>query len=189
MSRFASWSWGSVSLRASAGSLRTFSRPCVATSAVQTTSLGRISMFEEENRSSWAQAAVPARRTSSRASGRARSARLLLEPDGQEPPAVVRTDVRAEFLHVGHPRRYHTPGGAAGIVDLLRAIALDIVDDLPPLLFAAGAPLELDHLGQLGVVDAGRVERVAGQQRRQVRIGVGGLGARGQQHLVEVARE
>ena len=61
-----------MSFRASAGSLRTFSRPWVATSTVQMTSFGRTSTLEAEKRSSWAQALVPVRRTTSRASGRVR---------------------------------------------------------------------------------------------------------------------
>ncbi len=64
-------------------------------------------------------------------------------------------DVGTEVLDVGHPRPHRAHRRAEGVVHGLGGVALDVVDDLPPLLLVEGPALELDHLGQLGVVDPG----------------------------------
>src|SRR4029453_9250431 len=112
--------------------------------------------------------------------------RLLVQPGGHQAPAVVVADIGPEVLDVRHPRRHRAHRGAVGVVDLLGDEALDVVDDLAPFLLVERPPLELDHLGELGIVHPDGIERLAGQQLSEIGIGVGGAAAEGEYHLVEL---
>src|SRR5215471_16195264 len=85
---------------------------------------------------------------------RIRPRALLVQPRAHEAPAVVVADVGPEILDIGHPRRYRAHRSAEGVVDLLRGVALDVEHQVAALLLVEGAPLLLDHVGELGVVHA-----------------------------------
>src|SRR5262245_15739900 len=76
---------------------------------------------------------------------------LLVRPGDHESPAIVETDVGREVLDVGLPGREHLGRRAdVEVVGLLRAQALDVPDDLAPLLLVERPALELEHVGELG---------------------------------------
>src|SRR5262245_571872 len=96
-------------------------------------------------------------------SARVRSAwELLVYPGDHQAAPVVMPDVRREVLHVGLPGRHGAHRRRVLVVDLLGPIALNVVDDLPPLADVECAPLQANHLGRLRVVDTRRVQRLAG---------------------------
>src|SRR5262249_5133376 len=111
----------------------------------------------------------------------------LEEPGGCAPSAVVGPDVRAEVDDVRQPRGHHARRRATGVIDLLGAIALDVVDDVSARAVLEGAPLALDHLCELGIIHTGYVDGVARQQRLEIGAGTGGAPANRQHPLVELA--
>src|SRR4030095_1138842 len=80
--------------------------------------------------------------------------RLLVQPGGHPPARVIVADVGAEVLHIGLPRRHRAHRGAEQDIGLLGHVALDVVDDVPSLGHVEGAALQLEHVGELGSVDA-----------------------------------
>src|SRR6266571_3110117 len=108
-----------------------------------------------------------------------------VEPGDHQAAAVVVTDVRREILDVGLPRGDRAGRRPIESPDLLRDMALDVVDDLATLGHVEGAALELDHVGELGIVDALGVERLARNEVAvEVAVGVGPRAEEAGAHLV-----
>src|SRR5262245_23144542 len=101
---------------------------------------------------------------------------LAVEPGRPQSPAVVVPEVGREVLDVRLPRADHPRRGTdQEIVRFLRAMPLDVVQDLAAPGDIERPALPADHLGELRVVHAGRVERLAWQiLLNEVRVGVDG---------------
>src|SRR5882724_13674469 len=114
------------------------------------------------------------RKTYSRMMPAAAADLLLVDPDGHEPAAVVEAVVRHEVLDVGVPRRQDLDRAVHAEQRLVREVALDVEDDLLALGHVERPPLQLDHVGELGIVHAPDVQRLARHVPAvEVRLGVG----------------
>src|SRR5215831_5436144 len=113
-----------------------------------------------------------------------------VEPGDHEAPAVIMADVRAEVLYVGLPGRHRAHRGAVQRVYLRGDVALDVVDDLAALGHVEGPALQLDHVGELGIVHSRSVQRLPGHEVAvEVAVGIRPLAEEPRGHLVEFAEE
>src|SRR5687767_12936507 len=85
---------------------------------------------------------------------------LLVDPGGHHPAAVIEAVVRHVVLDVRLPRRDDLGRGVRSEVRVLREVALDVVDDLLALGDIERAALQLDHVGELRIVQVPDVERL-----------------------------
>src|SRR5215510_12254775 len=112
------------------------------------------------------------------------------DPGDHEAPAVIMADVRAEVLYVGLPGRHRAHRGAIQRVYLRGDVALDVVDDLAALGHVEGPALQLDHVGELGIVHSRSVQRLPGHEVAvEVTVGIRPLAEEPRGHLVELAEE
>src|SRR5437773_1746890 len=96
-----------------------------------------------------------------------------VEPGDHQAPAVVMAYVGAEVLDVRLPGGDGAHRRPVEPQDVLGDVALDVVNDLAALGDVEGAALELDHVRELGIVDARGVERLAGDEVAvEVAVGV-----------------
>src|SRR5437660_7777909 len=120
----------------------------------------------------------------------ASESRLLVDPGGHQPPAIVEAVVRHVVLDVRVPRREDPDRPVGPEQRLIGEVALDVEHDLLALGDVEGPPLQPDHLRELGVVHAPDVEPLAGHEPAiEVRLGVGPGTAQSDEHLVELSED
>src|SRR6267142_4645692 len=113
-----------------------------------------------------------------------------VEPGDHQAPAVFVAFVGAEVLDVRLPGGDGAHRGPVEPQDILGDVALDVVNDLAALGDVEGAALELDHVRELGIVDARGVERLAGDEVAvEVAVGVVPAAEETGAHLVELAED
>jgi hypothetical protein len=113
---------------------------------------------------------------------------FLVDPGSHHPAAEVEAVVRHVVLDVRLPRRDDVHRAVHAEVAVLGRVPLDVVDDLPALGHVERAPLELDHLGELRIVDRHDVHGLLGHEDPvEIRLGVGPGAAEADVHLVELA--
>src|SRR5947209_3034651 len=89
---------------------------------------------------------------------------LLVDPGGHEAPTVVEAVVGRVVLDMRVPGREDPDRSVHAEQGLVGEIALDVEHDLLSLGDVKGPALQLDHVGELGVIYAPDVERLAGHE-------------------------
>src|SRR5262245_14430904 len=114
--------------------------------------------------------------------------RLPFQPGRHQPATVVVAHVRGVVPERAVPDSDVDLGGHLYVVLLLGQVALDVVNDLPPLGHVQGPPLAHEHVGHHGIVDVTLVLQLLGiilAEEEVVRLQEPRLGPEG--HRLELA--
>src|SRR5689334_2091572 len=118
------------------------------------------------------------------------STRSAIQPGRHEPSAVVVAEVRGVVLQRAVRHRGVHPADRGRVVDLLREVALDLVDQLTPLGDVVRPTLADDHVGHDGIVDVALVLHLIGKViAKEIVVAVEERRLRPERQRVELAVE